>query len=87
MVFSTPKAGKTDLRQNSEASHEARRHHARLFRGVRYHGAVAHKMGRRWIMVELGEHCHTHIIPRMRKVIGHALQDQSLCHPRHQVLV
>jgi adenine-specific DNA-methyltransferase len=32
-------------------------------------GAVAHKMGRRWIMVEAGEHCHTHIIPRLRKVI------------------
>lgn len=32
-------------------------------------GAVAQKMGRRWIMVELGEHCHTHIIPRLRKVI------------------
>ncbi|MGX9686130.1 site-specific DNA-methyltransferase [Deinococcus wulumuqiensis] len=32
-------------------------------------GAVAHKMGRRWIMVELGEHAHTHIIPRMQKVI------------------
>ena len=32
-------------------------------------GAVAHKMGRRWIMIELGEHCHTHIIPRLRKVI------------------
>lgn len=32
-------------------------------------GTVAHKMGRRWIMVELGEHCHTHIIPRMKKVI------------------
>jgi adenine-specific DNA-methyltransferase len=32
-------------------------------------GAVSHKMGRRWIMVELGEHCHTHIIPRMKKVI------------------
>jgi ABC-type Na+ transport system ATPase subunit NatA len=31
--------------------------------------AVAHKMGRRWIMVELGEHCHTHIIPRLRKVM------------------
>jgi adenine-specific DNA-methyltransferase len=27
-------------------------------------------MGRRWIMVELGEHCHTHIIPRLQKVIG-----------------
>jgi adenine-specific DNA-methyltransferase len=26
-------------------------------------------MGRRWIMVELGEHCHTHIIPRLQKVI------------------
>ncbi|MBB5062458.1 DNA methyltransferase [Granulicella mallensis] len=32
-------------------------------------GAVAHKMGRRWIMVELGEHAHTHIIPRLTKVI------------------
>ena len=26
-------------------------------------------MGRRWIMVELGEHCHTHIIPRLKKII------------------
>ena len=26
-------------------------------------------MGRRWIMIELGEHCHTHIIPRLKKVI------------------
>ncbi|MDD5095360.1 MAG: site-specific DNA-methyltransferase [Dehalococcoidia bacterium] len=32
-------------------------------------GAVAHKMGRRWIMVELEETCHTHIIPRLKKVI------------------
>ena len=32
-------------------------------------GAVAHKMARRWIMVELGEHCHTHILPRLNKVI------------------
>ncbi len=32
-------------------------------------GAVAQKLGRRWIMIELGEHCHTHIIPRMKKVI------------------
>ena len=34
------------------------------FAGAGTTGAVAHKMGRRWIMVELGEHCHTHIIPR-----------------------
>ena len=39
------------------------------FAGSGTTGAVAHKMGRRWIMVELGEHCHTHIIPRMRKVV------------------
>lgn len=39
------------------------------FAGSGTTGAVAHKMGRRWIMVELGEHCQTHIIPRLRKVI------------------
>ncbi len=39
------------------------------FAGSGTTGAVAHKMGRRWIMVEIGEHCHTHIIPRMKKVI------------------
>jgi adenine-specific DNA-methyltransferase len=39
------------------------------FAGTGTTGAVAHKMGRKWIMVELGEHCHTHIIPRLRKVI------------------
>jgi len=42
------------------------------FAGSGTTGAVAHKMGRRWIMVELGEHCHTHIIPRLKKIIdGH----------------
>ena len=39
------------------------------FAGSGTTGAAAHKMGRRWIMVELGEHCHTHIIPRLKKVI------------------
>lgn len=39
------------------------------FAGSGTTGAVAHKMGRRWIMVELGEHIHTHIIPRLKKVI------------------
>ena len=38
------------------------------FSGSGTTGAVAHKMGRKWIMVELGEHCHTHIQPRMQKV-------------------
>ena len=39
------------------------------FAGSGTTGAVAHKMGRRWIMVELGDHIHTHIIPRLQKVI------------------
>lgn len=39
------------------------------FAGSGTTGAVAHKMGRQWVMVELGEHCHTLIIPRMKKVI------------------
>lgn len=42
------------------------------FAGSGTTGSVAHKMGRRWIMVELGEHCHSHIIPRLRKVIDGA---------------
>lgn len=39
------------------------------FAGSGTTGSVAQKMGRRWIMVELGEHIHTHIIPRMHRVI------------------
>ena len=31
--------------------------------------AVAHKMGRRWIGVELGDHAYTHCAVRMKKVI------------------
>ena len=32
-------------------------------------GAVAHKIGRRWSMVEIGEHADTHVLPRLQKVI------------------
>ena len=32
--------------------------------------AVAHKMNRRWIGIEMGEHAHTHCIPRLEKVIA-----------------
>src|SRR5690606_7648304 len=31
--------------------------------------AVAHKMGRRYIGIEMGEHAVTHCAPRLRKVI------------------
>jgi adenine-specific DNA-methyltransferase len=39
------------------------------FAGTGTTGTAAHKMSRRWIMVEVGEHCDTHIIPRLKKVI------------------
>lgn len=39
------------------------------FAGSGTTGAVAYKMKRRWIMIECNESCHTHIIPRMKKVI------------------
>jgi len=37
--------------------------------------AVAHKMRRRWIGIELGEHAYTHCAPRLKSVIGGS--DQS----------
>lgn len=39
------------------------------FAGSGTTGAVAHKTGRQWIMVELGKQATTHIVPRLRKVI------------------
>lgn len=39
------------------------------FAGSGTTGAVAQKMRRKWLMVEVEDHCHTHIIPRLKKVI------------------
>lgn len=39
------------------------------FAGSGTTGAVAHKMGRHWIMVELEDHYRTHIMPRMQGII------------------
>lgn len=40
-----------------------------IFAGSGTTGAVAHKMRRRWIMIEKGQQCQTHILPRLRKVV------------------
>ncbi len=32
--------------------------------------AVAHKMGRRWIGIEMGEHARSHCLPRLEKVVA-----------------
>ena len=67
-VFSTPKPEKLLCRVLSIATNPGDLV-LDSFAGSGTTGAVAHKMGRRWIMVELGEHCHTHIVPRLKKVI------------------
>jgi adenine-specific DNA-methyltransferase len=42
------------------------------FAGTGTTGAVAHKMNRRWIMIERGDHAITHVVPRLKLVIdGH----------------
>lgn len=35
------------------------------FAGSGTTGAVAERLGRRWVMMEQGDHCFTHIVPRM----------------------
>ena len=39
------------------------------FAGSGTTGAVAHKMRRTWILVEVGQHCDTLVVPRLKKVI------------------
>lgn len=39
------------------------------FAGSGTTGAVAHKMGRQWIMIEVGAHCEMYVIPRLKKVL------------------
>lgn len=40
------------------------------FAGSGTTGAVAHKLGRKWIMVELGDQAETHCIKRLKRVIN-----------------
>lgn len=67
-VFATPKPERLLERVISIAS-DAGDLVLDSFAGSGTTGAVAHKIGRRWIMVELGDHCTTHIVPRLQKVI------------------
>jgi adenine-specific DNA-methyltransferase len=39
------------------------------FLGSGTKAAVAHKMGRRWIGIEMGDHAATHCLPRLQKVL------------------
>ena len=67
-VFTTPKPERLIQRILTLATNQGDRV-LDSFGGSGTTGAVAHKMGRKWILVELGEHCHTHCLQRLKKVV------------------
>ena len=66
--FDTPKPEKLIQRILQIATHEGDLV-LDSFLGSGTTAAVAQKMGRRWIGVEMGEHAVTHCVPRLNKVI------------------
>jgi adenine-specific DNA-methyltransferase len=67
-VFATPKPEKLMERVIMLASNEGDLV-LDSFLGSGTTAAVAHKMGRRWIGIELGEHAKTHCYPRLKAVV------------------
>ena len=67
-IFDTPKPEKLMERVIMLASNEGELV-LDSFLGSGTTAAVAHKMGRRWIGVELGEHAKTHCVPRLKQVV------------------
>ena len=67
-IFSTPKPERLILRV-LELATNPNDLILDSFLGSGTTAAVAHKMGRRWIGIEMGEHAATHCLPRMQKVI------------------
>lgn len=67
-VFSTPKPERLIERVLTLASKEGDLV-LDSFLGSGTTAAVAHKMGRRWIGIELGDHCYTHCLPRLKAVV------------------
>jgi adenine-specific DNA-methyltransferase len=67
-LFSTPKPERLVQRILQVATHPGDLV-LDSFLGSGTTAAVAHKMGRRWIGIEMGEHAATHCLPRLQKVI------------------
>jgi adenine-specific DNA-methyltransferase len=69
LAFDTPKPERLISRVLDIASHPSDLV-LDSFLGSGTTAAVAHKMGRRWIGIEAGEHAVTHCLPRLQKVIA-----------------
>ena len=67
-VFGTPKPEKL-IRRVLELATNRNDLVLDSFLGSGTTAAVAHKMGRRWIGIEMGEHAVTHCLPRLQKVV------------------
>lgn len=67
-LFSTPKPERL-IKKILELSTDPGDWVLDSFAGSGTTGIVSHKMKRNWIMIEIGEHCHTQIIPRLKKII------------------
>lgn len=67
-LFQTPKPERL-LKKILDTATEAGDWVLDSFAGSGTTGAVAHKMHRRWIMIELGQHCYSEITPRLTQVI------------------
>ena len=59
------------LRRVVEATSKAKDLVMDFFLGSGTTTAVAHKLGRKWIGVEMGEHFYTVVLPRMKKVLAY----------------
>lgn len=68
-IFSTPKPERL-IRRILEISTNAGDIVLDSFLGSGTTSAVAHKMKRKWIGIELGEHATTHCLPRLQKVVS-----------------
>lgn len=66
-VFATPKPERL-IQRILTLSTDANDWVLDSFLGSGTTSAVAHKMKRKWLGIELGEHCHTHCIPRLQRV-------------------
>ncbi|RYE16565.1 MAG: site-specific DNA-methyltransferase, partial [Sphingobacteriaceae bacterium] len=67
-IFSTPKPERL-IRRILELSTKPDDLILDSFLGSGTTAAVAHKMGRKWIGIELGEHAKTHCYPRLKQVV------------------
>ena len=68
-LFSTPKPEKLIHKIINIATNEGD-YVLDSFLGSGTTAAVAHKLNRKWIGIELGNHCYTHVVPRLRSVVN-----------------